>query len=927
MSNLVKELSHTTRPPLPTNNPHDLPLPHQLLHHNTTAANQVLGLPGMFSTFNAGQLKRLRTVAITSSALSLAFGVVAVFCLINIDKRRKVFRHDLLFFLIVCGFIKALVLMIYPMVILIRDSVYFNPYFFNILGWFTAYTVEGSDLAIFFFAVHFGLLIFRPSRKWRNRRTGNLEGGLYRMRALIWPLTGSIPLLLASLAFVDFTIIDEKKLLEETTLVLYNQRYESKNYARIGGYKPYSAWCYLPPYPLWYKLVLSWGPRYFLIIFILTLYAAIYAFVVKESRKIKRELGDFRRNNDGDEDRGRKKSVKSRSLRFSRFFTKPIAALMRAIKSFCISTDDISEQERDVSGAGTQEHGMFLSFFNGMNEANGRGGHDHNKHTGNNDGYHNDNNNTNTNNHNYNQNNIIGAGLGNDSGRVTRQMMGNPHQLHIDSVIQEGCENLDEEEGNSQVSEDLFGALSNPSGLHNENEAPPSPEEDDHRLKPSNSKMGVSPIHSIFRPLGGKKNHPEKSNAHTDQKKERVNDVQADFQRHTYAEMKRRRLQIQRNVKLIFVYPFSYIAIWIFPLVVDITQYRYEITHGPIVWLAYIATIVQPLNCFVDTIVFLFRERPWKYSWREVETKELMDAYMLKGELNESDIAELCSSELGRRGWYFRGRLERKDCWRHQPARWKRIAWYLYRFFKGTFKKDYDFKDNCNDENYWNQYYSANTKSRSGTTQKHPSLQKERQFSFPSDSTTLSDAAAQHNNVNKRLSVPNESEYTKVPLFWKAIHFLPMLRAIDLDEVNRQIRLKSKDDDFVIPGLQAVLGASHDNDNKNNIDTRRASVADGGTGIFKPGYSLSATRSEDIGGLPTRWEPSAENPHINTNASATDGEGRSRNGTSVPTAVNMDFSDVVGEGPHGPASKKLSLATVTQDDAIDMLAFLKGPTT
>ena len=207
------EYTHS-RPPVPTNNPSNVPLPPQLLHRNTTAVNQVLGLPGMFSTFNKYQLKRLRIVAITSSSLSLLFGIIGVYCLINIDRRRKVFRHDLLFFLIVCGFIKALVLMIYPMVILIRDSVYFNPLFFNILGWFTAYTVEGSDLAIFFFAVHFALLIFRPSHKWRNKRTGNLEGGLYRVRALLWPLTGSVPLLLASLAFVNFTVINERELLE-----------------------------------------------------------------------------------------------------------------------------------------------------------------------------------------------------------------------------------------------------------------------------------------------------------------------------------------------------------------------------------------------------------------------------------------------------------------------------------------------------------------------------------------------------------------------------------------------------------------------------------------------------------------------------------------------------------------------------------------
>lgn len=919
MFDLVKEESRTSRPPVPTNNPHNLPLPQELIHHNTTTANQVLGLPGMFSTFNNNQLRRLRIVAITSSSLSLVFGVIGIFCLINIDKRRKVFRHDLLFFLIICGFIKALVLMIYPMVILIRDSVYFDPYFFNILGWFTAYTVEGSDLAIFFFAVHFALLIFRPSRKWRNRRTGNLEGGLYRVRALIWPLTGSVPLLLASLAFINFTIIDEKRLLKETTIVKYNQRYPAKSYARIGGYKPYSAWCYLPPYPLWYKLVLSWGPRYFLIIFILTLYAAIYGFVLKESRKIKRELGDFRKGDEIDEEKKRRKSVRNKGIRTVNLLTRPILNLLGAMKSLVFSTDDLSEPEGVTSRAGTLEYGDRPPLYNSASEAINQGNYDQQRfemNEGNSANIKSDDNYDNPRN-------------GDTVSPIRTQLKRGPRQHNIDSIIHEDPENLDEEEASGHNTEDLFRALTDPNGVHDENEVLSTSDGRDHRLGRSGSRIGMSPIQSIFGPLTAKNAGSEKTGSYSDRKKEEVNDVQADFQRHTYADMKRRRSQIQKNVKLIFIYPFSYIAIWIFPLVVDITQYKYEIAHGPIVWLAYIATIVQPLNCFVDTLVFLFRERPWKYSWREVESRELMDAYMLKGELSETDIMELCSSDLGRKGWYFRGLYKKKDCWRHQPSLWKRLAWYIYRFFKGVFKKDYSFKDNCNDEDYWNKYYLANTRSRNGNPQKQLSMQKERQFSFPSDSTTLSDTAAQnnHNNANRRVSVANEIEYRKIPLFWKAIHFLPMLKAIDLDEINRQIRMRTKDDEFVVPGLQFALGASQVNSNDRNT-TDQGDVANGGSGFFKPGYSLSPNGTDGDDGLPTRWSPSAEILQHNSNVNSTiDGEGRSRNGTVCPTTVNTDFSDTVTEGTHGPTSKKPSMTTVTQDDDIDMLAFLKGPTT
>lgn len=269
-------------------------VPHQLLDVNTTTVNQLLGLPGMFSTFVAKDLRGLRILALTASSASIVACTASIFFLVNIDRRKRVFRHDLVFFLIICDLVKALVLMIYPLVILVRNDVYADPRFFNTLGWFTAYCVEGADLAIFFFAIHFALLIFLPSWKWRRGGSGKMEGGLYGVRKYIWPITALVPVLLASLAFINFQLLDFEELVDGTTVVLDNDNYHFRYDARLGGYKPYSAWCYLPPYPVWYKLVLSWGPRYFIIIFILVLYISIYVFVKKESKRIKRHLYDFR---------------------------------------------------------------------------------------------------------------------------------------------------------------------------------------------------------------------------------------------------------------------------------------------------------------------------------------------------------------------------------------------------------------------------------------------------------------------------------------------------------------------------------------------------------------------------------------------------------------------------------------------------------
>lgn len=37
------------------------------------------------------------------------------------------------------------------------------------------------------------------------------------------------------------------------------------------------------------------------------------------------------------------------------------------------------------------------------------------------------------------------------------------------------------------------------------------------------------------------------------------------------------------------------------------------------------------------------------------------------------------------------------------------------------------------------------------------------------------------------------------------VHLFPMLNGVDLDEINRVLRMKYKEDDFVIPGLTYAL--------------------------------------------------------------------------------------------------------------------------
>lgn len=851
--------------PMTVSTKHGLQVPSQLLHHNTTTVNQLLGLPGMFSTFVARDLRNLRILALTASSSSIVACAVSIFFLINIDRRKRVFRHDLVFFLIICDLVKALVLMIYPLVILVQNEVYAQPGFYNTLGWFTAYCVEGADLAIFFFAIHFALLIFTPSWKWRHGGSGRMEGGLYCVRAYIWPITALVPVLLASLAFVNFELLDEEMLKSETTVVLDNDNYKFPYYARLGGYKPYSAWCYLPPYPAWYKLVLSWGFRYFLIVFILVLYISIYVFVRRESNKIKNQIFEFKeRPQEGEEVKATTKKQHIGS-KLERFLWKPAMRFLRIMVGFLSFSLEDTQSSRKGPGSICSSRSFYATEDSTSSDQvpDVRMSFDFIS------GHRND------------RNSYSSRKPSNDvNGR--KYSFGLRGGVNTYGDVEQQIEDTSDRRGSGQ--ESFLEELDN-EFVH----APQALVSEGHTARTQGRHFGhtcLSPIQSLSVP---QQNQAENNtNKQSQGSAADVKGVQASFQKQTYAAMKRRRAQIQKNLRSIFIYPFSYIAIWIFPLIVDITQYRYEIVHGPIVWLIYIATIAQPINGLVDTLVFVYREKPWKCSWEVVQGKELSDTYSLKGGLSEKDIAELYYSDLGKKGWYYCGRFDKFSCWRHKPQRWKRAAWYTHRFFQGLLKNDYNFEDHCDELALIHTEHMAERQPSSPNALKNPFDQRERQVSFPSDSTTASAPLAHDNSIIEPVG------HVKVSAFWRFIHLFPMLHGIDLDELNRELRHRPSDNDFVLPGLKQAL--------KSPAGSQRPSD----TPIFKPGYTVAKNKNTPMQGADELLAQSqTTHPKFSLNP-------------------DSDFSDVVrGQSP-GSSEKddKESHPGSSQGDKMGMLAFL-----
>lgn len=156
---------------------------------------------------------------------------------------------------------KALWFMIYAIAALTPGSIGSTSIFCQISGFFTAVGVELSgmrtllgpshciltvvDFAVLMIAIHNALYIFNPP-------TSIGEGGLYPYRYIAYVLWIALPLLMASLAFIN------------------------PNGAYVSG----GTSCHLPVRPFWYQLALSWIPRYLIFILILGIDASIYLHVI-----------------------------------------------------------------------------------------------------------------------------------------------------------------------------------------------------------------------------------------------------------------------------------------------------------------------------------------------------------------------------------------------------------------------------------------------------------------------------------------------------------------------------------------------------------------------------------------------------------------------------------------------------------------------
>ncbi|KAJ4989128.1 plasma membrane g-protein coupled receptor [Stagonosporopsis vannaccii] len=188
----------------------------------------------------------LGTAALTCALVSLLASTLCMYWFCRLQKR---FRHRLVMILIYGDLMRGTWLFVFSIISLARGTVKTGTTFCQVSGFLVQYGTQTSDYAVFVMAIHSAIQVFYPS-------TVVSSDGLYPYRRYVYIGAFALPVLMAGLAFVN-----------------PQQAYVSQG-----------AFCTLPIRPFWYRLALTWVPRYIIVLTIIGLAIAIYTHVGFEFR-------------------------------------------------------------------------------------------------------------------------------------------------------------------------------------------------------------------------------------------------------------------------------------------------------------------------------------------------------------------------------------------------------------------------------------------------------------------------------------------------------------------------------------------------------------------------------------------------------------------------------------------------------------------
>jgi G protein-coupled receptor GPR1 len=381
-------------------------------------------------------------------------------------------------------------------------------------------------------AIHSILYIFRPSAK-----AG--EGGLYMYRHYAYAIWLVLPILAASLAFLNSD----------------------------GAYVSEGTYCYLPIRPFWYRLALSWIPRYMIFILIVVIYASIYFRVRFSFYQFDRECkNDSAFNNVSGLAEGKPKRSR-RSKRFSLPPT-PVLALHGLIPGSFQSS--VSKGDRR-SSAPTVSSPSFV------------------------------------------------MGSMTYSGNIPRKYSEGspmPSMTTLQNSITASVPSSEFTDTDT-VSVVDFGTSSEATTPRNAEQAEPlSPRSAgiaifNKRFSPRSDNSPRAP--SVVNMFAFLHTRPTNMSSEISTPASELELVDSQGENVALSTMINTREKMGRQLRFLFVYPAVYMAMWIVPFINHTMQYNDHTAANQPYVLACLVTILLTLQCTVDCLLFSIREKPWRH--------------------------------------------------------------------------------------------------------------------------------------------------------------------------------------------------------------------------------------------------------------------------------------------------------------------------
>lgn len=197
------------------------------------------------------EILALEAVSLSFATISVCAAFVAFYWFVRM---RRSFRQDLIMLLIQSDMMKAFWLMLSPIIYFISGPdgpINTNSAFCQVSGFFLTTAIEASDIAVLMIAIHSALYILRSQR-------ARGETGLYPYRWYAYTIWLVVPLILA--AVIPITGV----------------RFEDNG-----------PFCYLPEQNAWYRVYLSWVPRYIIFGIIFLVYMFLYVYIAWRFRRLR----------------------------------------------------------------------------------------------------------------------------------------------------------------------------------------------------------------------------------------------------------------------------------------------------------------------------------------------------------------------------------------------------------------------------------------------------------------------------------------------------------------------------------------------------------------------------------------------------------------------------------------------------------------